>query len=141
MGNQTEWATTIARTLAWLLVAAITALSIVPPGSRPVTSAPNFLEHFAVFLVTGMALCLGYRDRKAVVSAFLLMFAGCIEFVQLWIPGRHSRLSDLLINSAGVLVGIVAIALVSKIRMPGNFRHAATLSLSEVSNRRPTEAP
>jgi VanZ family protein len=111
-----ESAATITRFLAWLLVAAITALSISPAEFRPVTPAPSFLEHFTVFLLTGMAFCFGYRDRKVVVSVFLTLFAGSLEFAQLWIPGRHSRLSDLLVNIAGALVGIAAIALISKLR-------------------------
>jgi VanZ family protein len=116
-----ESAAAITRFLAWLLVAAITALSILPAEFRPVTPAPSFLEHFTVFLLTGMAFCFGYRDRKVVVSVFLPLFAGSIEFGQLWVPGRHSRISDLLVNISGALVGIAAIALISKLRpIPAN---------------------
>jgi VanZ family protein len=117
MGNRIrESAAAITRFLAWLLVAAITALSILPAEFRPVTPAPSFLEHFTIFLLTGMAFRFGYRDRKVVVSVFLTLFAGSLEFAQLWIPGRHSRLSDLLVNIAGALVGIAAIALISKLK-------------------------
>ena len=116
-----ESAAAIARFLAWLLMAAITALSILPAEFRP-----SFLEHFTVFLLTGMAFCFGYRDRKVVVSVFLLLFAGSLEFAQLWIPGRHSRLSDLLVNIAGALVGIAAIAFMSKLRpIPANCQKGA----------------
>jgi VanZ family protein len=127
MGNRIrESAAAITRFLAWLLVAAITALSILPADFRPVTPAPSFLEHFTVFLLTGMAFCFGYRDRKVVVSVFLLLFAGSLELAQLWIPGRHSRLSDLLVNIAGALVGIAAIALMSKLRpIPANCQKGA----------------
>jgi VanZ family protein len=111
-----ESATAITRILAWLLVAAITAFSIMPAEFRPVTPAPSFLEHFTIFLLTGMAFRFGYRDRKVVVSVFLLLFAGSLECAQLWIPGRHSRLSDLLVNIAGALIGIAAIAFISKLR-------------------------
>jgi VanZ family protein len=122
--RQSAAATT--RFLAWILVAAITALSILPAEFRPVTPAPSFLEHFTVFLLTGMAFCFGYRDRKVVVSVFLLLFAGSLEFAQLWIPGRHSRLSDFLVNIAGALVGIAAIAFVSKLRpIPANCQKGA----------------
>jgi VanZ family protein len=114
-GRIHELAAAIARTFSWLQVAAITALSILPAEFRPVTPAPSFLEHFTVFLLTGMAFCFGYQDRKVVVSVFLPLFAGIIEFAQLWIPGRHSRLSDLLVNIAGALIGIATIAFISKL--------------------------
>jgi VanZ family protein len=127
MGDRIRESTAaIVRFLAWLLVAAITALSILPAEFRPVTPAPSFLEHFTVFLITGMAFCFGYRDRKVVVSVFLPLFAGSIEFAQLWVPGRHSRLSDLLVNISGALVGIEAIALISKLRpIPANWQKGA----------------
>ena len=116
MGRRIRESTTAtARTLAWLLVAVITALSIMPAEFRPVSPAPSFLEHFTVFLLTGMAFCFGYQDRKVVVSVFLPLFAGIIEFAQLRIPGRHSRLSDLLVNIAGALIGVATIAFISKL--------------------------
>jgi VanZ family protein len=114
-GRIPELATPIARIFAWLLVAAITAVSIIPAEFRPVTPAPSFFEHFTVFPLTGMAFCFGYRGRTVVVSVFLLIFAGSLEFAQLWIPGRHSRLSDLLVNIVGAFVGVAAIAVISKL--------------------------
>ena len=93
-----------------LLAAAIVWLSVVPAGFRPVTEAAHVLEHFGIFLLTGMAFRLGYSDRGAFVSLALLFFAGSIEFAQLWIPGRHARLSDLLVNIAGALAGVAVVA-------------------------------
>jgi hypothetical protein len=105
----------IARMIAWLLAAAIVLLSVVPAGFRPVTEAPHVLEHLGIFLLTGMAFRLGYSDRGAFAGLTLLFFAGSIEFAQLWIPGRHARLSDLLINIAGALAGVTVVAIADRL--------------------------
>ena len=40
--------------VAWLLVAAIVGLSIVPPEYRVVTDFPRLLEHFSIFPLVGL---------------------------------------------------------------------------------------
>ena len=100
---------------AWLLVFAITILSLVPPPYRPVTAASHNLEHLAIFLAAGAAFAAGYPDRPWVLTIGLVTFCGAIEIAQLWIPGRHARLIDFLVDAAaaciGVAVGCVAVRL------------------------------
>jgi hypothetical protein len=45
---------------AWLFAGAILVLSLSPPSFRPTTGAANGLEHFMIFLGTGMAFAFGY---------------------------------------------------------------------------------
>jgi hypothetical protein len=79
----------VLRVAAWLLVATIAALSLVPPSWRPVTGAGHGLEHIAIFLATGLAFGLGH-----------------------FVPGRHARMSDFVIDAASACIG-VAVALVT----------------------------
>jgi len=90
----------------WLLLCGIVALSVVPPGYRTVTLLPQPLEHFAVFLLLGLAFALSYPQRYVALGAGLLLFTTAVELVQLWVPGRHARLGDLLLNLLGLGVGI-----------------------------------
>jgi VanZ family protein len=95
--------------LGWLLALVIVLLSVVPASYRPVTGAPSFAEHAGIYLAMGAAFAVGYRDRISTVVVGLLTFAGLIEFIQIWVPGRHARLTDLQVDSAGAGVGVLAI--------------------------------
>jgi VanZ family protein len=86
---------------AWLLVLAIVYLSVVPPEYRISTNLPQPLEHFLIFLLAGLAFGLGYPYHYPAQSVALGLFAAGIELVQVWGPGRHSRLSDLVVGFLG----------------------------------------
>jgi hypothetical protein len=40
----------VSRVTAWLFLSAIVVLTVVPPGSRPVTFVPHKIEHAAIFM-------------------------------------------------------------------------------------------
>jgi VanZ family protein len=88
-------------------VTVIVILSLVPPTLRPETSAPHSLEHFIVYAATGFTFGLGYKRRHDLVAILLVIFSGSIEIVQLFVPGRHARLNDLIIDIAAVCIGLV----------------------------------
>jgi VanZ family protein len=91
---------------AWLLAAAIVVLSLSPPAVRPVTGAAHGLEHLLIFLATGMAFGFGYSRRAGTLMVALPIFAAAIEVAQNWIPGRHARMSDFLIDAASSCLGL-----------------------------------
>jgi VanZ family protein len=97
----------VARIGAWFLATAIVVLSVVPPGLRPETGAPHRLEHFAIFAATGFAFGLGYGWRHGRVLAGLVIFTGAVEITQLFVPGRHARLSDFIIDALAICVGLL----------------------------------
>jgi VanZ family protein len=101
--------------LAIALLIAIVVLSVVPAELRPDTDVPHDIEHGAIFALFGVALVLGYRLRFLTWVMLGPLFAAAIELAQLYIPGRHSRLSDFLVDAAGVLLGSVCAVLVLKI--------------------------
>jgi len=98
----------ICRFVGWTLAFAIFVLSVVPPSGRPTTGVSHNLEHLLIFLAMGLAFALGYRDRLPAVAAGLLLFCGAIEVVQIWVPGRHARLSDFLVDASAAGLGVVA---------------------------------
>ena len=91
------------RVVAWNLLATIVFLSVIPATARPGTGAHN-LEHIGIFLVTGFAFACSYPKRWA-VTLTLVTFAAAVEMLQLFVPGRHARVSDLIVDVAGICAG------------------------------------
>jgi VanZ family protein len=101
---------TLARAAAWILVISIVVLSLVPPNWRPITDFPHFLEHFGIYVITGLAFGIGYR-RKEIFFLILPIFAGAIELAQLLVPGRHARISDFVIDALAMCIGLTVTAI------------------------------
>jgi hypothetical protein len=114
-----SWCRTACRTTAWTLALAIVVLSLVPPSYRPVTEASHSFEHLAIFLVTGLAFGAGYPGRPFRIAVALVIFSGTVELLQQWVPGRHARLSDFLVDGTaaefGTLLAFTAMRLAHKI--------------------------
>ena len=92
--------------VAWLLAFAIVVLSLGPPSVRPSTGAAHGLEHLLIFLATGVAFGFGYPHRLWFLAIAQVTFAGAIEVAQNWVPGRHARMSDFLVDTAASCVGV-----------------------------------
>jgi len=101
-----------ARIAAWALAAAIVILSPVPT-LRPETGAPHSLEHFTIFAATGFAFGLGYKRRHHLLAILLVVFSSAIEIAQLFVPGRHARLGDFIIDALAACIGAVMASLLS----------------------------
>ena len=92
---------------AWLSATLIGVLSLVAPALRPVTMLPHNLEHAAIFAIAGFAAGRGYPDRPLRTHVAFVTFAGAIELAQLFVPGRHARISDFVIDGAAACAGIL----------------------------------
>ena len=102
-----------ARIAAWSLAAAIVVLSLAPPALRPETIAPHGLEHLIIYAATGFAFGLGYKRKHGLLAILLVIFSSFIEIAQLFVPGRHARLSDFIIDAVAVCIGLVMSSLLS----------------------------
>jgi len=111
----------------WLLIVAITALSLVPAALRPETNIPHSLEHFAIFWLTGFAFGFAYDRWPIVIMIALVMFSGAVELAQRFVPDRHARISDFIVDALGACIG-ATIALV--------IARAAARKLDKHENRR-----
>ena len=131
----------LSQVLAWVLVFGIVGLSIVPPDYRIVTDLPRLFEHLSIFLLAGVAFGFGYPDRYPMQSIALVLFAADVELMQVWVPGRHARLSDFAAAVLGLGLG-TGLAYVStrmargRIRMARVSRGKKTRLCSAVSSRR-----
>jgi VanZ family protein len=100
-------ACSLGRNLTGLLTLVILALSLAPPSLRPVTAAPHKLEHFAIFVMWGLAFGLWNRINQAYQTVAAILFAGAIEVAQYCVPGRHARISDFVVDAGAACIGIL----------------------------------
>jgi VanZ family protein len=106
--------TKAARIAAWSLAIAIVVLSVVPPGLRPETDVPHDLEHFLIFWATGLAFGVGYDCGYSLLAMLLVLFSGAVEITQLFVPGRHARVSDFIVDALAMCCGLLTAWLVGR---------------------------
>ena len=99
----------VARVVGWLLLAVIVFLTLSPASYRPVTQAGHNLEHFLIHLVLGITFGIGYARRWWLLTLGLVGFTAAVEFAQLFVPGRHARLKDLVIDAGAACLGVAIV--------------------------------
>ena len=107
----------IIRVVAWVLLATAIVLTVVPAQFRPVSGFPSPVEHFAMFFLIGSAFALGYSRSDYPLCGAALAFAGSLELIQHFVPGRHARLSDFVIDALAAVIGIAVSGLISRSKL------------------------
>ncbi len=78
---------------------------------HPVRKAGHLTEYAVLgTLVTGTVLSFGLRGKRAALTAegIGVLYAASDEFHQLFVPGRGSQVTDVLIDASGFAVGVAA---------------------------------
>jgi VanZ family protein len=95
--------------MGWLLLAVIVFLTLSPASYRPVTKLGHNLEHFLIHLALGITFGVGYAKRWWLLVLALVGLTAVVEFAQLFVPGRHARLKDLVIDAGAVCLGVAIV--------------------------------
>ena len=115
--------TLILRIIAWLLTAAVTFATLGPPQYRPHSALGQDAEHALAFVLVGLAFGLAYPRRRLLTAGIAVILIGMLELLQLWMPGRHARLEDFVVDAlaagAGIAVASVLDWLVRRSRNDG----------------------
>ena len=104
----------LAQATGWILLLAIVAISIVPPTLRPETVLPHDLVHAAIYFLAGCAFGLSRPYDFVAWLVGLIAFTLVVEVTQLWIPGRHARVSDFLVDAFAISMGLVVGAMFAR---------------------------
>ena len=111
------------RFLTWACVVVLGFLSLLPAQDMVRTELPGQLEHFAAYAGSGAIAVAGYglnRGAVRVIGCFWL-YAGILEYLQHFSPGRHPALEDFAASALGALCGGIAVVLLWRCRsaLPG----------------------
>src|SRR5215212_2031728 len=94
------------RGAAWLCVARITVLSLVPHDMEVRTPAPAGVEHAIAYAGTAGLMVLGYpRHPVWLIAGLMAAYSGVMEVLQTLSPGRHPGFDGALWSSAGAMIG------------------------------------
>jgi VanZ family protein len=67
-------------------------------------------EHALAFVLIGLAFGLAYRQHRLLTSVISVVMIGALELLQLWVPGRHARLEDFIVDALAACVGFAVAA-------------------------------
>jgi membrane associated rhomboid family serine protease len=95
----------LVRLAAWILVALIVAITLVPIGLRPVVTANPSIERIAAYALAGLLMMMGYRRHWPWILIGSVLLAGGLEAAQTLTSTRHGRIDDFLVKAAAALAG------------------------------------
>lgn len=101
------------RFLTWCCVALLGFLSLLPVQDMMRTGFPGEFEHFAAYAGSAAIAMAGYgfnRSRLLIIGSFWL-YAGILEYLQHFSPGRHPSIADFAESALGALCGGLAVIL------------------------------
>ncbi len=94
---------------------AVAFLSLTPSEQMLRTGFSGRAEHVVAYAGTGFVTALAFAERGLLrVMLALLAYAGGLEFLQRFSPGRTSSICDFMFSGTGVLLGVGALALLAK---------------------------
>lgn len=100
------------RLFAYSLAAAVTFATLGPPGLRPHSNLGQNGEHALAFVLIGLAFALGYPRARLLAAGLTVVYTGVLELLQLFVPGRHARLEDFLVDALATLGGFAIVSII-----------------------------
>jgi len=100
----------VLKMIAWILAAAVAFATLGPATYRPHSDLSQNGEHALAFVLVGLAFGLAYGRNRWVTAAISVVVIGLLEILQLWIPGRHARLEDFVVDALAACVGLALAA-------------------------------
>lgn len=98
------------RFFAWSLAAAIAFATLGPPGYRPHSDLGQDGEHALAFVLLGLAFGVAYTSNRWLTAVLAVGLTGALELLQLWMPGRHARLEDFIVDALAACAGLAVAA-------------------------------
>ena len=103
-----RWLTRAARLGFWLILAAITILSLLPLQFAVTSGVSDKIEHFVAYAALAAAGRIGHRGTLSpwLLGLAVIAYGIGIEVTQSFVPGRMMSGWDVVANTAGALIGL-----------------------------------
>jgi VanZ family protein len=101
------------RPLTWCCVILLAVFSLLPAQEMVRTDLPGQFEHFIAYAGSAAIAMAGYglsRGGMRIIGGFWA-YAGILEYLQHFSPGRHPSFEDFATSALGALCGGLAVAL------------------------------
>jgi VanZ family protein len=108
--------TPLLKLIAWALAAAVTFATLGPAQLRPHAPLGHDGEHAFAFVLVGIAFGLAYAQRRTFVATVSVVMIGVLEVLQIWVPGRHARVVDFVVDALAACFGFTIVAVLEWIR-------------------------
>jgi VanZ family protein len=95
------------RILTWCCVTLLALLSLLPAQEMVRTGFPGGLEHFVAYAGSAAIAMAGYGTSRGVarITTCFWVYAGLLEYLQHFSPGRHPSIGDFAMSALGALCG------------------------------------
>jgi VanZ family protein len=94
------------RILTWCCVILLAVLSLLPAQDMVRTGTPGQFEHFVAYAGSASIALAGYRKWGAVrIIGLFWIYAGVLEYLQHFSPGRDSSIMDFAVSALGAFFG------------------------------------
>src|ERR1700751_2320946 len=100
------------RVLTWCCVILLAVLSLLPAQQMVRSGLPGRLEHFVAYAGSAAVAMAGDGAGRGSmqISGGFWVYAGILEYLQHFSPGRHPSIEDFAASALGALCGGLAIA-------------------------------
>ena len=102
------------KALTFLILTAITILSLLPVSALPPAPGTDKTHHFIAYAMLILPAALRKPANWILLGVFFILYSGAIELIQPFV-NRYGEWLDLLANSMGVLSGMIIAWLINSI--------------------------
>jgi VanZ family protein len=101
---------------AWSCIVALVVLSLLPKQHMLRTGFGGHIEHILAYLGTAFVVAFAYgHTRRLHIVGGLIAYAGMLELLQNFSPGRTPAIEDFACSSLGVLLGVGLYAIADRV--------------------------
>jgi VanZ family protein len=103
------------RILTWCSVVLLAFFSLVPAQKMQEmvpTDLPGEFEHFVAYAGSAAVAMAGYGGMRIIICYWV--YAGILEYLQHFSPGRHPAIADFGLSAFGALCGGLAVGLLRR---------------------------
>jgi VanZ family protein len=110
------------RILTWFCVILLAVLSLLPAQDMVRTGIPGQIEHFVAYAGSASIAIFGYGRRGVIrIVGLFWIYAGILEYLQHFSPGRHPSIADFAASALGAFFGGVVGAFLVRLLRKGAY--------------------